>query len=151
MSIKKNNQAGIDKRFAKTKDYAQTLDNIIETGKCPFCPDNFKYHKKPILKNYKGWQTTKNSWPYKNCRYHFIILPKKHKETFSDLNQNDLMAVKFLVNWLTKKYKIKGGGLTLRFGEQKYTGASVLHLHFHLIVPKLKSKDSVYPVYFPIG
>ena len=51
-----------------------------------------------------------------------------------------------------KKYKIKGGGLTLRFGEQNYTGATVLHLHFHLIVPKLKPKSKLAKIVnFPIG
>ena len=41
----KKNKAGIDKRFAKTKDYKKTLEKIIKTDKCPFCPDNFKYHE----------------------------------------------------------------------------------------------------------
>lgn len=146
------NKAGIEKRFAKTKDYKNTLEKIIKTEKCPFCPDNFKYHKKPILKKYKGWLATSNSWPYNDTTYHFIFIPEKHKEKFSDLNDKDLQAVKYLVNWVINKYKIKGGGLTLRFGEQNYTGATVLHLHFHLIVPKLKPRSKIAKtVWFPIG
>lgn len=146
------NKAGIVKRFAKSKNYKKTLENIIATEKCPFCPDNFKYHKKPILKKYKGWLVTQNSWPYKNTRYHFVFIPKKHKEKFSDLSAQDLETVRHLVNWITGKYKIKGGGLTLRFGEQNYTGATVIHLHFHLIVPKLNPKSKLAKtINFPIG
>jgi diadenosine tetraphosphate (Ap4A) HIT family hydrolase len=146
------NKAGIVKRFAKTKDYKNTLEKIIKTDKCPFCPENFKYHKKPILKKYNDWLVTENSWPYKDTGYHFIFIPKKHMENFSDLTDKDFQSVKYLVNWVINKYKIKGGGLTLRFGNQDYTGASVSHLHFHLIVPQLKPKTKLAKtVNFPIG
>lgn len=146
------NKAGIQKRYAKTKEYRRTLEAIIKTNKCPFCPDNFKYHKKPILKKYHGWIATPNSWPYQNTRFHFVLIPIKHKINFSDLTVPDFQAVKYLVNWLIKKYRIKGGGLTLRFGEQIYTGATVRHLHFQLIVPQLKPKSKTAKVVnFPIG
>jgi len=146
------NKAGIDKRFAKTKDYKKTLENIIKTDKCPFCPENFKYHKKPILKEYNGWIVTENSWPYKDSKIHLIFIPIKHKKRFADLSAKDMEAVRYLVNWVCDKYKIKGGGLTLRFGEQNYTGATVLHLHFHLIVPKLRPNSKLAKtVNFPIG
>lgn len=149
---KKKNKAGIDKRFAKDKDYKQTLEDIIKSGKCPFCPENFKYHKEPILKEHEGWLATKNSWPYKNAKHHFIFVPKKHMEEFKELTQEDLKALKYLVNWITEEFKIKGGGVTMRFGEQTYTGASVAHLHAHLIVPEIdKQKNQAKPTHFPIG
>ncbi|MBI4836295.1 MAG: hypothetical protein HY817_03465 [Candidatus Abawacabacteria bacterium] len=146
------NKAGIDTRYAKTGDYKDTLESIIKTDKCPFCPDNFKYHKKPILRRYKGWCVTENSWPYANTKHHFIFISKAHKENFAEINDADFHAVRILANWLTKKYKIKGGGLTFRFGDSSYTGATVRHLHMHFIVPILDSKkQQAVPVYFPIG
>jgi len=146
------NKSGIESRFAKTKEYKKTLEKIIKTNKCPFCPDNFKYHKKPILKKYQDWLATANSWPYKNTKHHFVLIPIKHKTNFSDLTIQDFQAVKYLVNWLNKKYKIKGGALALRFGDQNFTGATVRHLHFQLITPQLKpSKTTAKVVNFPIG
>ena len=51
-----------------------------------------------------------------------------------------------------EKYKIKGGGLVLRFGKTIYTGSTVNHLHFHLIVPEVsKNTKKINTVYFPIG
>ena len=148
----KLNKAGIDKRFAKTEEYRQTLKVIIKTDKCPFCPDNFKSHKKPILKEFQGWLATENSWPYQDTEYHFIFIPKEHKENFSDLSDADFQAVRFLVNWVIDQYKIKGGGLTLRFGEQNLTGATVRHLHFQLIVPQLNTETKLAKtINFPIG
>ncbi|MFH1551295.1 MAG: HIT domain-containing protein [bacterium] len=142
----------VNPEFAKSKNYKEVLDAIEKTGKCPFCRENFKYHKKIILKKEKGWFVTKNSWPYKNTEHHFIIISEKHKEEFDELDSYDFEAVLKLVNWTIKKYKIKGGGLTLRFGDFTYTGATVCHLHFHLIVPKINKKNNkVGQVYFPIG
>jgi len=148
----KLNKAGIAKNFAKNENYRQTLETIIKTDKCPFCPDNFKYHKKPILKEHQGWLATENSWPYNNTKHHFIFIAKEHKENFSDLTDADFQAIRFLINWIIDKYKIKGGGLTLRFGEQTFTGATVSHLHFHLIVPQLNNETKLAKtINFPIG
>lgn len=148
----KTNKAGIAKQYAKNENYRKTLEKIEKTDKCPFCPDNFKYHKNPILKEFQGWMATANSWPYPDTQHHFIFIAKEHKENFSDLTDQDMQAVKYLVNWIIDEYKIKGGGLTLRFGEQKYTGATVRHLHFHLIVPELNHETKLAKtVPFPIG
>ena len=140
----------VNPRFAKKGEYKEVISQIIKEGKCPFCPKNFKYHKNPILKIAGGWFITESSWPYKNSKHHFIIIGMKHKEKFRHLNKKDFSDIASLANWAIKKFKIKGGGLTLRFGETDYTGSSVAHLHFHLIVPKLKKGKSMV-VYFPIG
>jgi len=142
----------VNKTFAMGKgEYEEVISSIEKKGKCPFCPDNFKYHKEPILKTEKDWFITKNSWPYKNAEYHFIIIGKKHKENFSQLNETDFGSVKKLTNWAIKKYKIKGGALTIRFGDTDHTGATVCHLHFHLISPELDKKHQGKTVFFPIG
>lgn len=143
----------VDSRFAKDRgDYSKVIEIIQKKGKCPFCPKNFKYHKKPILKKQREWFITESTWPYKNSEHHFLIIIRKHKEEFNQLNRKDFSAVLFLVNWAIKKYKIKGGGLILRFGDTSYTGATVCHLHFHLIIPKVsKRKKQAKVVNFPIG
>lgn len=142
----------VNTRFAQGRgEYERVISTIDHIGKCPFCPTNFIYHKKPILKKYKGWIITKNSWPYKNSQKHLVIMPLNHKEQFAELTIDDFKTLKYLVNWANKNLNIKGGGLALRFGDTNYTGATVYHLHFHLIVPKLDRKKLSKPVYFPIG
>lgn len=147
-----SNKAGIDARYAKSSEYKETLDAIIKTDKCPFCPDNFKYHKKAILKKFNGWCITENSWPYENTQYHFLLICGEHKEEFIELNDKDFKAIKVLTNWVIKKYNILGGGLAFRFGDSTYTGATVRHLHAHVLVPQLDNqKGMAIPVRFPIG
>lgn len=142
----------VDTRFAKTKDYRKTLEAIKAESKCPFCPENFIYHKKPILKKAGDWLITLSSWPYKNSKYHFLIIGLKHKEKFISLKLADFGSVMNLINWAEKKYKIKGGGLILRFGDTAYTGSTVCHLHFHLIIPQINKKTrQAKTVWFPVG
>lgn len=146
----KKSKKFVNPRFARKGEYKEVIAVIIKEGKCPFCPENFKYHKNPILKKTKNWLITRSSWPYKNTREHLIIIGKKHKTNFKELTIADFKEVMSLANWANKKFKIAGGGLTLRFGDTNYTGSSVAHLHFHLITPKMKNRKSI-PVNFPIG
>ncbi len=141
----------VDPTYAKGKgEYEKVINSIQEIGECPFCPKNFKYHKNKFLKKEGGWTITQNSWPYPNAKHHFIIISEKHKEKFEELTAKDFVSTSKLVNWAIKKYKLPGGGLTIRFGQTEYTGATVCHLHFHLISPQ-RIKNKTKPVYFPIG
>ncbi|OHB24747.1 MAG: hypothetical protein A2542_02725 [Parcubacteria group bacterium RIFOXYD2_FULL_52_8] len=143
----------VDPVYAKSKEYKKVIVNIQGKDHCPFCRANFSYHKKKILHEVRGWIATHNSWPYSDTKHHFIILNlDKHIEDISDLDGEDIITVQALAAWLVKKYKIKGGALLARFGETRYTGATVTHLHFHLIQPELDPKTKrAKVVAFPVG
>lgn len=137
---------------ARVGEYKKVIEEIAKTGKCPFCKENFKYHKKPVYARKNNWFLTNNSWPYKNTSCHLIILGDEHKENFSELTKKDFESVAYLTNLAIKKWKIKGGGLAMRFGNTNYTGASVSHIHFHIISPKIdKNTKRAKVVEFPIG
>lgn len=140
----------VNPRFAKSGFYGKVINEIKQVGVCPFCPKTFKWHTKPILRRTKDWLITENFSPYKNARYHFLVISKSHKEGFHNITRKDWLEISKLVCWAIRKYEIKGGGLTMRFGESDYTGATVTHLHLHLIVPKLKHGRAL-TVEFPIG
>jgi len=142
----------VNVKNARQGEYKKVIEAIANTGKCPFCKENFKYHKKPVFKKKGKWFITNNSWPYKNTEHHLIILGDEHKEDFSELTLKDFESIKFLANWAIKNWKIRGGALAMRFGNTDYTGASVSHLHFHIISPKINKKTKrATPVSFPIG
>ena len=136
---------------ARTEEYRKILKTIESENKCPFCPSNFKYHKKPILKKSGGWFITENSWSYKEAKYRFLIISEKHKERLSGLTVKDFATVLRLAKWAVKEFNIPGGALAMRFGDIKFTGATVYHLHFHLISPKINKNGSANVVSFPIG
>jgi ATP adenylyltransferase len=139
----------VDPRNARAKGYKEILQESIQENACPLCPP-MKWHPNPILKYDDKWLVTENSHPYPNTKHHLIFVSKKHIEELSQLTGDDLNSIISLAKWATKEFKIKGGGLTLRFGDTLYTGATIKHLHAHLIVPSTKN-NKVTPVYFPIG
>lgn len=147
----------MSKKFVNTKnarkgEYKKVIEEIATTGKCPFCKENFKYHKKPIYKRKGKWFLTNNSWPYKNTKNHLIILGDEHKENFSELTKQDFESIQFLVNFAIKNWKIKGGAIAMRFGDTNYTGATVSHAHLHIISPKINKKTKTAEIVtFPIG
>lgn len=142
----------VDPVHARTAEYLEVLKKIEKEGKCPFCPENFKYHPRPVLKKTKEWFITRNTWPYRNAKHHLLIIGIKHKEKLLQLSPDDWKEIHELTCWAIKKYKIRGGALTIRFGDTRYTGATVCHLHFHLISPKLDKKNRrSKAVNFPIG
>lgn len=140
----------VSSRHARDGEYHEVLETSMREGKCPFCPENFKYHKNPILRKDGNWFITKISWPYENTAFHFIIIGEEHKEHFEELSQRDLISVRGLASWAITKFEIKGGALTIRFGDTEYSGATVCHLHFHLISPQVEEKQTK-AVNFPIG
>ncbi|MFH1145886.1 MAG: HIT domain-containing protein [bacterium] len=141
----------VDPRYAKSGEYAKVIEKIAGSGYCPFCHENFHHHKHKIIKLHQGWFLTKCSWPYPNTKLHLLLIVERHKESLTQLSNNDWLAISYLVKLAIKKFKIKGGGLMMRFGQTKYTGATVKHLHAHLVVPKLKNKSTAMVVNFPIG
>ena len=37
------------------------------------------------------------------------------------------------IKWANKKFKIPGASFIMRFGDHNYTGATITHLHAHIV------------------
>ncbi len=142
----------VDPRYARTKEYRKVLEEIAAGERCPFCPDAFMWHQRPILRRSGRWFITANRFSYKEARVRLMIIGTEHRESFEELTRDDLAAVRKLARWAIARFKIRGGALAIRFGDSRFTGATVVHLHFHLIGPKLdRRRRSAKKVNFPIG
>jgi ATP adenylyltransferase len=80
-----------------------------------------------------------------------LIICKSHITEFEEIKVGDLAEVMFLVSWAIGEYKISGGALALRFGSTEFTGATVSHLHLHLIQPDVDKNGQIKVVHYPIG
>nr|AIA13850.1 HIT domain protein [uncultured bacterium]AIA14240.1 HIT domain protein [uncultured bacterium] len=144
--------AFVDLEYARSDNYRQVLEEIIASGVCPFCPENFRWHPNPILGNSGDWFATESMQPYEDTDKHVLIIGRTHKEELAELTGEDLSAVHALARGVLKWAGAGGGGLMLRFGDTRFTGATVKHLHFHVIVPEIDpDTDRAKPVWFPIG
>jgi diadenosine tetraphosphate (Ap4A) HIT family hydrolase len=142
----------VNPKHTKSGAYANDIKDIKKKMVCPFCPEVFPgvWHKNPILKTKNNWLITRNMYPYTNTQEHFLIVGTRHIEQIDKLSQKDLNSILSLSRWVTSKFNLPGGMLAMRFGDTQYTGATVVHLHAHLVVPK-RTKNKIGVVNFPVG
>jgi diadenosine tetraphosphate (Ap4A) HIT family hydrolase len=122
--------------------YSGVISQIQKDGVCPFCPESLaKYHKNPIIKEGKFWLLTNNMYPYEGAKYHALLIHKAHITKFSEISKEAWAELNEFMNYFTGENKIPGGTFIMRFGDTRYTGASVSHLHANLISPDGEDKD----------
>lgn len=120
--------------LATRGNYSHVIAKIDQDGVCPFCPENVaKYHPNPILFEGKHWLLTKNAYPYKGAAHHFLLIHKTHAERFEDVLPAAWAELQTTVKKALSDNNITGAALVFRFGDAKFTGASVTHLHAQLI------------------
>lgn len=121
---------------ARTPEQQALMQKIIDDGVCPFCADYFKkYHPRPIIKETDYWFFTENMSPYKGTKYSFIFVYKPaHINNPNQLPPEAVVDLFALLSAATQEYQIPGGAFFMRFGDTRYNGSSVEHLHAHLIM-----------------
>lgn len=128
---------------AKTPAQIEKMKKITSEKICPFCYKYLeKYHDAPIEKKGKYWSVTKNDYPYTGSFLHYLFIHKQHIENISQITSPAFVELLQHLKWLTKKYNLPAGGFFMRFGDSDYTGATVSHLHAHLIVGGKKEGKS---------
>ncbi|MBI5138613.1 MAG: HIT domain-containing protein [Candidatus Vogelbacteria bacterium] len=130
--------------------YHSVISNIVKDGVCPFCPDKLaKYHKNPIEMKGKFWLVTKNMYPYTAVKHHLLLIHKKHIEHISEITKDAWLELQRTIKKLSKQKNVQGGSLMLRFGDTHFTGASVNHLHAHIIQSDPDHKEYKNPKTMP--
>lgn len=132
---KKKSFVNIDN--ARYDDQREVMEKILKNKECPFCEQNIQeYHKKEILRVGQNWLITYNQWPYENTKLHLLAIVKYHIENISDLHEGAFDELLQHIAWAEKEFGFNSGGLCMRFGDDSKTGATVSHLHAHIIVPE---------------
>ena len=147
----KKNDFFVNLDNARLDEQRRVMEDIAGNQVCPFCPEYLEqYHKQEILKKGTYWVLTKNQWPYDNTDVHLLAIATYHAEILSDLRKGSFDELQSLMVWAEKEFKIKSGGIAMRFGSISKNGATVNHLHAHLIVPSV-NKPNDKKVKFKIG
>ena len=122
--------------------YGNVISQIQKDGVCPFCPESLaKYHKNPILKEGKFWLLTDNFYPYEGTKYHELLIHKAHITSFAEISKEAWVEFNEFIKDFAQENKIPGGTFIMRFGDTRYTGASVAHLHANFVSPDGENKD----------
>jgi len=115
---------------------------IRQRQHCPFCPEQLStYHNNPIIREGNHWLLTQNDYPYPDTDTHLLLIHRRHAEKFSDISREAQLELFALATETETHGYFTGGGLCVRVGDPLRSGASVKHLHFHLICPRRGGKQ----------
>jgi ATP adenylyltransferase len=125
-------------------DYGNILQQIVDEGHCPFCREHLqKHHTKPILFENEHWLVTENFKPYTGLRHHFLLIVQRHIERIEDLSTAEEHDFFERYRALAQTYGFAGASIQWRSGLTALTGASVKHLHAHILVGQPRTERSI--------
>ncbi len=132
--MKKKKPTFVDVANTRPGVYDAVIRDIAAKKVCPFCPGELpKHHKNAILLEQKYWIATDSMYPYENSKNHVLFIHKEHLEHISELSSEAQKELWEIVEECLLLKNMIGGTLLMRFGDTKSTGASVNHLHAHLV------------------
>lgn len=120
---------------ARRDDQRRKMEELLARGLCPFCPKHLEeYHDNPIEVWGKYWVITKNDYPYAGTKLHYLLIFRKHITRPEEISVVAMKEMLVMLRDFSREHEVPGGAILMRFGETDYTGATVDHLHLHIIV-----------------
>ena len=105
-----------------------------EQGICCFCREHFEnYHTAPVEIENNSFLVAKNDFPYDGATSHWLIVSKRHVTTPLELSIGEWGDFQAVLLKLSEIDPHPGAGLVMRYGEPSFTGATIAHLHAHVI------------------
>lgn len=134
------NQPLQDVSNAREDIQRRIMEELAHTGECFLCPEVIqriatKYSGIATLPLHEGahWFIKENDFPYAGTRLHMLIAPKRHAVKMEDLTAGEFLELQHMISWVNKTYDIQGAALFVRYGDMSYTGATLAHMHFHIL------------------
>lgn len=82
------------------------------------------------------WITIKNKhYKHTDRKHHLVVILKRFIKTPDDLTEEEILDAFKVIRELNKTLQISGGAILMRYGDTRLSGASVKHLHFHVVEP----------------
>lgn len=129
-----NQERGLHIGNARVSQQREKMVDAMREGVCPFCSEHFStYHDAPVIYQGDQWFISANDYPYEGTRVHFLVIARTHITTLSELTPEMLTGLGQALQWIEETAKIPGGAFFMRFGDMRYTGATIAHLHGHVV------------------
>lgn len=121
-------------RNTRVKAQHNKMQEATRLGICPFCWENLgQWHDAPVLKTGEFWAITANDYPYAGSKYHYLAIYRDHISSIAEMAPGAGDELMKLFAEFCKVKKISGATIVMRFGDMRYTGATVFHLHAQIM------------------
>ncbi len=125
----------VDLANCRSNDQKHQYQQILEEGYDPFeTVERIKKLGNEVVYENKNWIAFQNQH-YTDRKNHFVVIAKRFVTEPSELQIAEKFDLFEAYEDLTNMYDILGGMLVMRFGDTRLSGASVKHLHFHIVEP----------------
>jgi len=111
------------------------MQRLEAAGICLFCPDSLRAHaRQGVLFETKHWAVTPNAYPYRGTSLHLLVVPHQHVNDMLDLDDEAGADFWAALRLIRDQFELAHYGLGVRNGDCRFTGATIVHVHAHVLV-----------------
>jgi diadenosine tetraphosphate (Ap4A) HIT family hydrolase len=101
-------------------------------GVCLFCPEHLA-SQQPVDYWTDHWAVTPSEYPYEGTTHHLLLVPRIHAESLLALPLYVLADFWTALSAARAAYALAHFTVAVRNGDARCTGATIRHVHVHLI------------------
>ena len=119
----------------RTAEQLAEMRDLEARGLCLVCPGGLAGHsRQQILFQTRHWTITPNAFPYPGTARHLLLVPGQHAADLLDLDEAVRQDFWTALAQVRDRYALSYYGLGVRNGDCRYTGATIRHVHAHVLV-----------------
>jgi ATP adenylyltransferase len=119
----------------RTPEQRAEMAGLDAAGICLFCPEQLARHpRQRILLSTAHWTATPNEYPYPGTSLHVLLVPHQHASDLLELRDEVRGDFWVALAAVAKACDLRHYGLGIRNGDCRYTGATIRHVHAHVLV-----------------
>jgi diadenosine tetraphosphate (Ap4A) HIT family hydrolase len=127
----------------RTPEQLAEMRSLEARGVCLFCPDGLRQHERQqILFATRHWSVTANAFPYAGTALHLLLVPHEHAGDLLDLSGDAQQDFWTALGMVRDRYGLRYYGLGVRNGDCRFTGATIRHVHAHVLVGDTETADA---------
>ena len=135
-------EKGYNLQHARVEAQSHKMQELMERGICAFCEEHFvEYHDNPVEFETDHWIVSKNDYPYKRTSLHLLVIPKRHVRFLNELSAEARAEFIEVVSRIEKQWALESYVLAMRVGDPDLNGATVEHMHAHIVVGDVDDPD----------
>ena len=120
---------------ARTPEQLAEMRRLDEAGICLFCPGQLASHpRQRVLFRTGHWTATLNEFPYQGTSLHLLLVPHQHAADLLELSEEARGDFWLALATAVERLGLSHYGLGIRNGDCRFTGATIRHVHAHVLV-----------------
>ena len=120
---------------ARTDEQRAEMARLDAAGICLFCPEHLARHEQQrIVLSTRHSTVTPNRFPYPGTSLHMLLIPDQHARDLLELSDEVRADFWVALAAVAEAGELSYYGLGVRNGDCRLTGATIEHVHAHVLV-----------------